>query len=40
MATQAYRLTFTLRLSGSDAGKTQQTLTIATETTDEAVEQA
>lgn len=40
MATQAYRLTFILRLVGSDAGTTQQTVTIATETTGEAVELA
>lgn len=40
MATQAYRLTFILRLAGSDAGTTQQTVTIATETTGEAVELA
>lgn len=40
MATQAYRLTFLLRLAGSDTGTTRQTVTIATETTDEAVELA
>ena len=40
MAVQAYRLTFLLRLAGSDAGLTRQTVTIATETVDEAVELA
>jgi hypothetical protein len=40
MATQAYRLTFILRLAGTDAGTTQQTVTIATETTGEAVKLA
>lgn len=40
MATRAYRLTFLLRLAGSDAGTTQQTVTVATETLDEAVELA
>ena len=37
MATQAYRLTFVLRLAGSDEDTTQQTVTIAAESTDEAV---
>lgn len=40
MATQAYRLTFLLRLAGSGIGTTRQTVTIATETADEAVELA
>ncbi|MEH3063688.1 MAG: hypothetical protein PGN33_13405 [Methylobacterium radiotolerans] len=40
MATQAHRLTFLLRLAGSDAGTTRQTVTITTETVDEAVELA
>lgn len=40
MATRAHRLTFLLRLAGSDAGLTLQTVTIATETVDEAVELA
>jgi hypothetical protein len=40
MAIQAYRLTFVLRLAGSDSGTTQQTVTIAVETPDEAVELA
>ncbi|MCJ2065889.1 hypothetical protein MKK63_24740 [Methylobacterium sp. J-088] len=40
MATQAYRLTFLLRLAGSDTGTTRQTVTIATETKDEAVKLA
>ncbi|MCJ2017138.1 hypothetical protein MKK84_06820, partial [Methylobacterium sp. E-065] len=40
MATQAYRLTFVLRLTGSDAGTTQQTVTIAAPSTDEALELA
>ena len=40
MATQAYRLTFVLRLAGSDEDTMQQTVTIAAESTDEAVELA
>lgn len=40
MTTSAYRLTFVLRLAGSDADTTQQTVTIAAETVDEAVEAA
>lgn len=40
MATQAYRLTFTLRLAGSDADTTRQTVTITSRTAKEAVELA
>lgn len=40
MTTQAYRLTFTLRLAGSDADTTRQTVTIAAPTTEEALELA
>ena len=40
MATEAYRLTFILHLAGSDAGTTQQTVTIAAGSTNEAVELA
>lgn len=40
MAIRACRLTLTLRPAGPDAGTTRQTVTIATETTGEAVELA
>lgn len=40
MAMQAYRLTFILRLSGSDADTTRQTVTITAETIEDAVEAA
>lgn len=40
MASQAYRLTFVLRVAGSEADTTQQTVTVATETVEEAVELA
>jgi ABC-type proline/glycine betaine transport system substrate-binding protein len=40
MAMQAYRLTFTLRLAGSEADTTRQTVTIAAPTAGEAVELA
>lgn len=40
MATQAYRLTFDLRLAGSEADTTRQTVTIAAPTTEEALELA
>ncbi|MCJ2021295.1 hypothetical protein MKK84_28415 [Methylobacterium sp. E-065] len=40
MATQVYRLTFVLRLTGSDAGTTQQAVTIAAPSMDEALELA
>ncbi|MGU3668422.1 hypothetical protein ACLBX9_29935 [Methylobacterium sp. A49B] len=40
MATQTYRLTFILRLSGSDADTTRQTVTIAAETIEDAVDLA
>jgi hypothetical protein len=38
MAIHARRLTFVLRLAGSDSDTTQQTVTIAVETAEEAVE--
>lgn len=40
MPIQAFRLTFVLRVPGTDTGTIQQTTTIATETVDEAVELA
>ncbi|QGY03537.1 hypothetical protein MMSR116_17825 [Methylobacterium mesophilicum SR1.6/6] len=40
MATQPYRLTALLLLAGSNSDTTQQTVTIAAETTEEAVELA
>lgn len=40
MATEAYRLTFILLLAGSDLGTMQQTVAVAAESPDEAVEVA
>jgi len=40
MAIQAYSLTFILRLAGSDADTTRQTVTIAVGLADEAIELA